>query len=293
MIEEENITPLDIVIQYPNYLFGYNSLCKDYQKFKNDYKELYDNNIKNLFHYSKEKKQRHLWIVGPPSSGKSYLLNQIIDYLSPKDVFQLPNNNDFSGYIDQEFLYRDEYNYPYLKQPILNSICDGGSQQNTKGSSVILSKYSFVLLLSNSFPFQVYKNELLISATISRFRVFYLNKLNDIPFQLPSMLMVNILNPNLRLGKKCYSYLLNMINFFNKYPKIRFYFPDFQYLEEGDAFLTFDFDEFSNKYNKFMEECKEVYERNDIIFLDPQSEKEAIKMKMENWLYYIYLKYIK
>ena len=74
------------------------------------------------------------------------LRDEIAD--EPENWFQIPPNNDWSGYYNQEHLYYDEY-VGQLKMSELNRICDGGAKMNTKGGTVELAKDVIVHIVSN------------------------------------------------------------------------------------------------------------------------------------------------
>lgn len=93
------------------------------------------------------KKQRHEWLWGESNTGKSTLLKE--EMLGEEDNwFQIPPNNDWTGYYDQEHLWYDEY-VGQLKVSELNRICDGGAKVNTKGGTVELAKDVIVHIVSN------------------------------------------------------------------------------------------------------------------------------------------------
>lgn len=93
------------------------------------------------------KKKRHEWLYGPSNTGKSTILRE--EMAGEEDNwFQIPPNNDWSGYYNQEHLYYDEYT-GQLKMSELNRICDGGAKVNTKGGTVELAKDVIVHIVSN------------------------------------------------------------------------------------------------------------------------------------------------
>ena len=49
-------------------------------------------------------KKRHHWIVGPPNSGKTTWKNSNLS-----EAFEIPKNNDFSGYSGERSLWIDEF----------------------------------------------------------------------------------------------------------------------------------------------------------------------------------------
>ena len=92
-------------------------------------------------------KKRHFWFYGPSNSGKTYNLKKMI-MKDPKNWFQIPTNNDWVGYNNEQNLYIDEYKGQLSIQE-LNRICDGGSKVNIKGGSTILHPQCYVYICSN------------------------------------------------------------------------------------------------------------------------------------------------
>ena len=92
-------------------------------------------------------KKRHFWFYGPSNSGKTYNLKKMI-MNDPKNWFQIPTNNDWVGYNNEQNLYIDEYKGQLSIQE-LNRICDGGSKVNVKGGSTILHPQCYVYICSN------------------------------------------------------------------------------------------------------------------------------------------------
>lgn len=93
------------------------------------------------------KKRRHEWLYGESNTGKSTILREEIAD-DENNWFQIPPNNDWTGYYNQEHLYYDEYT-GQLKMSELNRICDGGAKVNTKGGTVTLAKDVVVHIVSN------------------------------------------------------------------------------------------------------------------------------------------------
>lgn len=92
-------------------------------------------------------KKRHEWLYGPSNTGKTTILRQEIADC-PENWFQIPYNNDWNGYYNQEHLYADEYK-GQLKINELNRICDGGAKMNTKGGTIQLADDVVVHIVSN------------------------------------------------------------------------------------------------------------------------------------------------
>lgn len=92
-------------------------------------------------------KKRHFWFYGPSNSGKTYNLKKMI-MEDPKNWFQIPTNNDWVGYNNEENLYMDEYKGQLSIQE-LNRICDGGSKVNIKGGTTVLHPQCKVYIVSN------------------------------------------------------------------------------------------------------------------------------------------------
>lgn len=93
------------------------------------------------------KKKRHEWLYGDSNTGKTTLLRQEMEG-EEDNWFQIPPNNDWTGYYDQEHLWYDEY-VGQLKISELNRICDGGAKMNTKGGTVTLANDVIVHIISN------------------------------------------------------------------------------------------------------------------------------------------------
>lgn len=80
-------------------------------------------------------KRRHLWISGPPNCGKTWWKDNMI----PEPKFEIPRNNDWTGYSGERNLWIDEFKGQLTIQQ-LNSICDGGVKVNCKCSGTVLTK---------------------------------------------------------------------------------------------------------------------------------------------------------
>lgn len=93
-------------------------------------------------------KKRHLWIYGPSNTGKTTLLRKQMKEKGEENFFEMPTNNDWVGYIDQYYLYMDEFKGQLTVQQ-LNRICDGGAKMNVKGATVQLRYDLQVIILSN------------------------------------------------------------------------------------------------------------------------------------------------
>ena len=113
------------------------------------------------------KKKRHEWLYGPSNTGKSTILKE--EMAGEEDNwFQIPPNNDWTGYYNQEHLYYDEYT-GQLKMSELNRICDGGAKVNTKGSTVTLAKDVIVHIVSNYSMEECYSEQKDLSTLKNRF----------------------------------------------------------------------------------------------------------------------------
>lgn len=113
------------------------------------------------------KKKRHEWLYGESNTGKSTILREEIAD-EPENWFQIPPNNDWTGYYNQEHLYYDEY-VGQLKMSELNRICDGGAKMNTKGGTVELAKDVVVHIVSNYSIDECYSEQKNIDTLKNRF----------------------------------------------------------------------------------------------------------------------------
>lgn len=93
-------------------------------------------------------KRRHFWIYGPTNSGKTTKIRNMINNIGGIYCFQIPYNNDWVGYTDQDYLYADEFRGQLTVQD-LNRICDGGAKLNVKGASVQIEWNVIVIICSN------------------------------------------------------------------------------------------------------------------------------------------------
>lgn len=93
-------------------------------------------------------KKRHVWIYGESNVGKSEKLREFIKEKGVENCFQMPPNNDWTGYTNERYLYYDEYKGQITIQD-LNRICDGGAKMNTKGGTTQLINYPIVIIVSN------------------------------------------------------------------------------------------------------------------------------------------------
>jgi hypothetical protein len=93
-------------------------------------------------------KKRHIWLHGPSNCGKTYKLNEFIQIHTPTNCFQLPYNNDYSGYDGQGYLYADEFKGQITIQDI-NRMCDGNAKVNTKGGSAQICLNPTLIIVSN------------------------------------------------------------------------------------------------------------------------------------------------
>lgn len=117
-------------------------------KNQNVYKLLKQKRMANEnINYEDIEKKRHVWFYGESNSGKTYRLRKMMKE-NPKNWFQIPTNNDWVGYNNEENLYIDEYKGQLTIQE-LNRICDGGSKVNIKGGTTVLNQKCVVYVLSN------------------------------------------------------------------------------------------------------------------------------------------------
>lgn len=105
--------------------------------------------------YPREHKQKQYWIYGPPNTGKTCM---VLDLLQENfRGFQLPENNDFSAYDDlYDFAYIDEFNGQLTVQQ-LNMWLEGTPMWlNTKGGSIQKKSNIITFIISNLPPERVY-----------------------------------------------------------------------------------------------------------------------------------------
>lgn len=123
-------------------------------------------------------KKRHLWFYGPSNSGKTSKLREMIKLKGEDNCFQMPTNNDWIGYYDQQMLYMDEFKGQLTIQE-LNRICDGGTKVNIKGASAILRWDVQVVICSNFSIKECYSkaSDDLIETLLNRFKVEQLLKI--------------------------------------------------------------------------------------------------------------------
>ena len=121
-------------------------------------------------------KKRHVWYYGESNSGKTYRIKSMILEDNKKDEkeregwFQIPTNNDWTGYTNQKNLYIDEFKGQLTIQEI-NRICDGSAKVNTKGGSVQLASNVVVYVCSNYNIKNCYKKteDMLLESLYNRF----------------------------------------------------------------------------------------------------------------------------
>ena len=93
-------------------------------------------------------KKRHPWIYGPSNCGKTTRMKQMLEEFGRDNCFQIPYNNDWSGYQGERILYCDEFKGQLTVQD-LNRICDGDAKLNTKGGTIQLHPLPQVCIVSN------------------------------------------------------------------------------------------------------------------------------------------------
>ncbi|QCO93527.1 replication-associated protein [Gopherus associated circular DNA virus 8] len=117
-------------------------LCS-FIKNSNAYKMLLQNKRKPPAEMPEKK--RHHWIYGGSNTGKTTYLRK---KMQEGSWFQIPTNNDWIGYDNEENLWIDEFKGQLTVQQ-LNSMCDGGAKMNVKGSTTMLSWTPTVWVCSN------------------------------------------------------------------------------------------------------------------------------------------------
>ena len=108
-------------------------------------------------------KNRHVWLCGPPNCGKSYYIKRL-----PFLLFQIPTNNDWSGYNGEQVLYLDAFKGQLTIQ-MLERICDGGAKMNTKGGTIALNNNLIVWIGSNYRITECFKEDTDTSPLKARF----------------------------------------------------------------------------------------------------------------------------
>lgn len=102
-----------------------------------------------------KEKRRHIYLYGPSNTGKSTWLYAKLSHFKYQAL--IPTNNDwFQCTQETEVLYFDEYK-GHLSIQQLNSLCDGCTTLNTKGSSTSILQ-PLVILVSNLSPEDNYIN---------------------------------------------------------------------------------------------------------------------------------------
>lgn len=166
---------VEVVEENPQLLFEYERLSKGLAAFKRDRACL---NAKKVPLHKEILKKRHNWIWGPSNSGKTTMLRKILShkgYGTDDDrTFQIPTNNDWVGYLNQKYLWIDEFKGQLTIQE-LNRICDGRSKVNIKGGTAILRDDVEVLIISNFSISECYSKaeEVVKTALYNRFHERY------------------------------------------------------------------------------------------------------------------------
>lgn len=142
-VEDFETDPLELLKGGRLYPLSLNNFLKN----RESYRTLISKQGTDRKSNSPIKKRRHEWLYGASNTGKTTILRQEIADC-PENWFQIPYNNDWNGYYNQEHLYADEYK-GQLKINDLNRICDGGAKMNTKGGTVQLADDVIVHIVSN------------------------------------------------------------------------------------------------------------------------------------------------
>lgn len=141
-VEDFGVDPLILLKSGKLYPLSLNNFLRN----RDSYRTLLSKNTSRR-DASPLKKKRHEWLYGPSNTGKTTILRQEMAD-DPDNWFQIPYNNDWNGYYNQEHLYADEYK-GQLKINELNRICDGGAKMNTKGGTIQLADDVIVHIVSN------------------------------------------------------------------------------------------------------------------------------------------------
>lgn len=123
-------------------------------------------------------KDRHVWLHGPSNSGKTTRLRQMLRDLGEENCYQMPTNNDWTGYRNQRYLWMDEFKGQLAIQE-LNRICDGDAKVNTKGGTAKIRRNPTVILVSNFDIRDCYRNTdgEILKTIYNRFKEEYLNNI--------------------------------------------------------------------------------------------------------------------
>lgn len=108
--------------------------------------------------FPREFKQKQYWIVGPPNTGKTTFIIQLIE--QGFVGYNMPKNNYWNDYNDgYDFAYIDEYK-GQLPITLLNEFLQGGPEVKLPGryADVVKRKNIPVFILSNFDPIGAYKN---------------------------------------------------------------------------------------------------------------------------------------
>lgn len=118
-------------------------------------------------------KKRHSWIYGSSNVGKSQMLDELKSLWGEAKSFEIPYNNDWTGYNGQTHLYADEFK-GQVPVTELNRMCDGDRKMNTKGGTVQLVKETEVTIFSNYPIEKCYGkvDEVLIESLNNRFNEY-------------------------------------------------------------------------------------------------------------------------
>lgn len=125
-------------------------------------------------------KKCHLWLVGPPNSGKTYFVEQL--QTVGVHLYQGPYNNDFTGF-DQDYhqiIFFDEFRGQLTVQS-LNDLCNQFTRLNCKFGGIQKTKKVLVIILSNYTIEEAYhnlkeKDSEVLESLKTRFRVIRFTK---------------------------------------------------------------------------------------------------------------------
>lgn len=128
-------------------------------------------------------KKCHLWLVGPPNSGKTYFVERLSEL--GINMYQGPYNNDWTGF-DQEFhqiIFFDEFRGQLTVQSI-NDLCNQFTRLNCKFGGYQKTQKTLVMILSNFTIDEAYhnlkdKDSEVLDSLKTRFRVIRFSHRRD------------------------------------------------------------------------------------------------------------------
>lgn len=163
-VEDFGVDPLILLKSRKLHPLSLNNFLKNRESYRS---MIAKKRVRDRKDASPLKKKRHEWLYGESNTGKSTILREEIED-EPENWFQIPPNNDWTGYYNQEHLYYDEF-VGQIKMSELNRICDGGAKMNTKGGTVELAKDVVVHIVSNYSIEECYSEQKNLDTLKNRF----------------------------------------------------------------------------------------------------------------------------